>query len=189
MKKHKPHKRHHYTRAYELREVQLKNRTRHRLDYLLPLAAQAFDYCPISGKFTRKGTDIEAGFICDHGYVRITFKAKQIRSHRLAIFIMRGRPPEGDVDHVSGDRSDNRWTNIRECTRRLNLGNARLRNDNTSGFKGVEFIKERISRPWRARIRVHGVRKSLGYFETAESAHAAYMKAAHETFGEYARAA
>jgi hypothetical protein len=59
-----------------------------------------------------------------------------------------------------------------------------LRN-NRSGFKGVAFVPQR--RKWRARITKGGRRYSLGNYETAEEAHAAYIAKARELFGEFAR--
>lgn len=89
------------------------------------------------------------------------------------------------IDHKDGNRNNNRRDNLRSCDNRLNQGNARIRADNTSGFKGVGFYKP--TGKWRARIRDHGVRRSLGYFDTKEEAADAYAAAAKEIFGEFAR--
>lgn len=95
---------------------------------------------------------------------------------------------EGDkrhVDHINGDPFDNRKCNLRICEAIQNWWSRKKRSDNTSGFKGVTWSKSNSK--WNARIKKHGKRISLGYFETPEAAHAAYCKAADELFGEFAR--
>lgn len=92
--------------------------------------------------------------------------------HRLI-----ARPPgKLIVDHVNGNRLDNRRANLR-CVpysmNNLNQGN-RLRSDNTHGFRGVS--KHGPSGLWQARLTVSGKRHNLGYFKTPEEAHAAYLR-------------
>jgi hypothetical protein len=86
------------------------------------------------------------------------------------------------------NRADNRLANLRHATRSQNNANSRLRSNNTSGFKGICLDRSRRgSAPWQAYINVNGKRRSLAYHITPEEAHAAYAKAAKETFGKYAR--
>ena len=65
------------------------------------------------------------------------------------------------------------------------MRNTRTRSDSVSGFKGVTWTKE-INR-WRAQIRINGGLKHIGYFDAAEDAFAAYILAAEELHGEFAR--
>jgi hypothetical protein len=90
------------------------------------------------------------------------------------------------VDHRDGDGLNNRRTNLRLCTRSQNLGNSRCAPRNTSGFKGVRFNR-RIGR-YYAQICVDHRSTYLGSYVTAEEAHAAYVRAAREKFGAFARA-
>ena len=87
------------------------------------------------------------------------------------------------VDHINGDRLDNRRCNLRLATHAENCRNRKNHSNNTSGFKGVHRQKNR----WRALIRVDGKSKFLGSFLTPEDAHAAYCAAARKYFGEFAR--
>ncbi|MEJ0093319.1 MAG: HNH endonuclease [Methylocella sp.] len=129
----------------------------------------------------------EAGDIQSNGYVRIQIDGLRYLAHRLAVFYMTGRWPEHQVDHWDLNKSNNRWSNLREATNGQNMANTSLRRDSSSSFKGVSRHSD--DRKWWARIQVRGRRIYLGCFDTREDAHAAYIAAAAEHFGEYARAA
>jgi hypothetical protein len=118
-----------------------------------------------------------------NGYMRVTFKGKVYKEHRLIFLLHHGYLPEF-IDHINGIRSDNRIENLRGATRLQNNSNRLKRSNNTSGFKGVHLHK--ATGKFQARIGVGGVRVSLGLFNTAEEAHEAYKKAAIEVHGEFA---
>jgi hypothetical protein len=96
-------------------------------------------------------------------------------------------PDAEAVDHVNGDKLDNRRANLRTATQSQNLMNRGRSPRNTSGYKGVTWHKG--SRRWMAQIKVRGRSKCLGYFEDPAVAHAAYTKAAAREHGEFARTA
>lgn len=107
-------------------------------------------------------------------------RQRTIRMHRVIM----GSPP-GDVDHINRNSLDNRRENLRAVTHTQNLFNSGAHKNNTSGFKGVSFSNR--DRKWRAEIRIGaGRRLSLGYFDTAQDAAAAYAKAAAQHHGEFA---
>lgn len=95
-------------------------------------------------------------------------------------------PDNMDIDHINGDRSDNRLVNLRLATASQNQQNSRLQVTSKSGFKGVHLHKQ--SGRWLARIKHNGVRRSLGLYKTPEEAGAAYLRASIEIFGEFAYA-
>lgn len=155
---------------------------------------QLLSYDPKTGLFTRlvgrRGPNARAGDVagCDNGqgYIRIYVDGKPYKGHRLAWLYMTGEwVPE--VDHENTDRSDNRWDNLREATRAQNRTNCGPYKNCTSGLKGVSFYKR--TGKWKAQIQSGGKKVGLGYFVTKEAAHAAYVSAAHELHGEFARAA
>ena len=89
------------------------------------------------------------------------------------------------VDHINGNRLDNRKVNLRVCRLYENNRNIGISPKNTSGYKGVSFISKK--RKWRAYIHIKGRQKHLGLFETAEEAAQAYETAAAKFFGTYCR--
>jgi hypothetical protein len=88
------------------------------------------------------------------------------------------------VDHINHDTLDNRRENLRIANIKTNGQNRLIGYNNTSGYKGVHFVK-RLNK-WQSRIQVNNRRIHLGYFETPEMAAKAYDKAAIEHHGEFA---
>lgn len=95
------------------------------------------------------------------------------------------------VDHINGDKLDNRKANLRACSHAENLRNRKRNRNNRTGFKGVYFDASNggARQPWRAEIRVDRRRVRLGRFSTPEMAHEAYCHAAAKLHGEFARTA
>lgn len=107
-------------------------------------------------------------------------KQKTILMHRLLI-----KPDKGfGTDHINRNGLDNRRENLRQCTRSQNAQNAKLRSDNTSGYKGVTYSK--TNKGYVVFIRVKGKRKYLGCFNTATEAARIYDENALIYHGEFA---
>lgn len=105
------------------------------------------------------------------------------KAHRIAWKMTHGVEPPELIDHINGDRIDNRISNLRPATyseNRINTRGAR----GASGFKGVIWSAQRDK--WIAEIKANGVRKYLGSFENPEEASAAYKTAAKCLHGEFA---
>lgn len=128
-----------------------------------------------------------AGYVWAKGYVRVHIDGAFYEGGRIAFLMANGREPSGFVDHIDGDPSNNRASNLREATRSQNMANSRIRLGSSSGLKGVSFRKD--SGKWAARIMADRTSRFLGLFRTPEEAHAAYAKAAQQTHGAFARAA
>ena len=88
------------------------------------------------------------------------------------------------IDHINGNRLDNRKENLRVCTRAQNTRNSRLPTNNVSGYKGVSWHKHQ--RRWCAKIVFNAVCKHLGYYKSKVEAAVAYNEAAVKYFGEFA---
>ena len=138
-----------------------------------------FNYNPYTGIFTRridrpphKAGEI-AGYNC-HGYIRIKITNQTYSAHRLAWLYVYGACPVGEIDHINGNCSDNRISNLRDVSHMKNCENKRkARADNKSGLLGVS----KADNSWRAQIQVNGKKFHIGVFETKEEAHLAYIKA------------
>jgi len=112
-------------------------------------------------------------------------KQRAFKAHRIAWLLMTGAWPAGEIDHIDGDGTNNRWNNLRVVTRSQQMMNRKLSPRNTSGFLGVRLCKS--TGRWRALIWKNRKHYHLGYFDTKEEAHIAYRKASSELHGHYAR--
>jgi hypothetical protein len=123
----------------------------------------------------------------NRGYRRIYINGQDLMAHRVAWAIVNGYWPSDDLDHIDGDPSNNRLSNLREATHAENQQNRTRHADNTSGFMGVSWHDR--DRKWHAQIRVAGKKRYLGSFDCPEQAHAAYLaaKAQHHTFNPVPR--
>ena len=157
--------------------MQKERITQERLKELL-----SFD--PSTGVFVWKATrrgkaraGEVAGTFDSYGYRQIKIDGKLYLSHRLAWFFLHGRLPVNQIDHINGVRSDNRLVNLREANSAQNQQNQRMAqvSNRSSGLLGVSWHKH--EQRWRAQIKLHGKKLHLGYFDTKEEAHAAYLKA------------
>jgi HNH endonuclease/AP2 domain len=135
----------------------------------------------------RTGGRAKAGSIAGssghhRGYRYIKIDGKLYASSRLAFLYMTGEWPQHFVDHIDRCRNNDKWDNLRPATRSQNTANRK--GINRSGFKGVSWnIK---NREWVAQIQVNGIKRRLGGFDNPSDAHARYIEAAREAFGEYA---
>ena len=122
-------------------------------------------YDPNTGFFIRRDTGASAGSKNDRGYIRITIDGRSYRAHRLAYLYMAGKLPDADVDHKNRDRSDNRWSNLRQADGSQNQANRPARGS-ASGFRGVYWAAH--ANCWRAELTLRRagrrVKKVLGYF-------------------------
>lgn len=101
-------------------------------------------------------------------------------AHRIAWKIVHGQCPKAEIDHINGNRSDNRLVNLRSVTRLENTQNRKCRIDSKTGVPGVYW--EKACNKWRAEIKANKHRISLGVFEEIDDAIAA-RKAAERKYG------
>lgn len=113
-----------------------------------------------------------------NGYVQIRIGKKYVYLHREIL-----NNPASEVDHINGNKLDNRKINLREATRSQNEANKQAYRNNTSGAKGV--IKDKRTGKYIARIRHNNKSHHIGCYTTLELAVAAYNKKAKELFGEF----
>ena len=130
-----------------------------------------------------------SGCVKKKGYRYITVDGKSYRAHRLAWLYCYGEWPKDQIDHVDGDRQNNRIQNLRDVDDTGNRRNSKRQANNTTGVTGVQ--KRKHLRKWNARIKVDGRSIHLGYFNSLEEAAKARKEAErihgfHENHGRVA---
>ena len=129
----------------------------------------------------RKGSI--AGSVKSHGYLCVGINYNCYRAHRLIFLMHKGYLPK-TIDHINGDKLDNRIENLRAATVGQNQHNRKTNANNTSGYKGVWWNK--ASKKWAAGIKLEGKRIHLGYFDNVEEAAEVMRKARQELHGDFA---
>lgn len=152
---------------------------------------ECFSYDERTGKITRliSTRNAKAGSDASkneaRGYFNTSVDGHILGSHVVAWVIKTGEYPVLQIDHINGNRKDNRWCNLRQVTRSQNLQNSKRRLDNSSGVKGVNWHKK--CQKWNARLCLNGHSINLGFFTELEDAKAARINAANRIYKEYAR--
>jgi hypothetical protein len=132
--------------------------------------AKGYTYCPVSGeirgvrgKITKDSRD---------GYIRcaLQFEKKSflVLGHRLAWYLHYGILPNNSIDHIDGNRSNNKIDNLRDVTTQQNQWNR-------TTAKGYHWDKS-INK-FKTQIRINGRKTTIGYFHTEQEARNAYLKA------------
>jgi len=159
------------------------------------------DYDPATGLFTwRHRPDMprkwnsryagkRAGTVAKNGYVKIQIGKKNgngihYPAHVLAWLIIYGQWLPGEVDHIFGDRSDNRICMLRRAGRSDNNCNKARQRNNKSGHVGVWFVNQ--CQKWEAKINRGGVSLWRAHFSTLEEAVAARKAKIDDLHGEFA---
>lgn len=129
------------------------------------------------GRWGREPAGTVVGSRQSGGYLSITALGRRLLVHRVGFAIAYGQWPQGQIDHIDGNRSNNRLLNLREAEPWENSQNRHaVRSDNKHGFMGIRPMRNK----WQASIRTSGVRKYLGVFDTSEAAQEAYLAAKRE---------
>jgi hypothetical protein len=115
------------------------------------------------------------------GHVKISIKHKNYLAHRIIWLWMTGRWPLNEIDHENNRRADNRWTNLREATTSQNCQNRKRSAANTSGYKGACYVRGK----WHAQIKINGITKHLGVFDSPLAARRVYCAKARQLFGPF----
>lgn len=145
-----------------------------RLDELLSYDAETG---LLTWKFSRgsRKAGSEAGGMGSQGYMTISIDGRLYKSHRV-VMVIAGFDVDGmQVDHINGNRSDNRLCNLRVVNQN---GNARnIRTATARSRSGVLGVRIRGSGKWEAQLSINNKNYRLGTFDTKEEAYSAYVQA------------
>ncbi len=148
--------------------------------------ARPYHHHHIEGEIKRFNSNYagnEAGRIKHDGYRELRLDGKYYSVHRIIYKMVTGEDPVALVDHINGDKSDNRWVNLRDASHTQNNHNRRVGRNNTTGYKGVSKLKDGR---YKVSIRVgNNKRLHLGYFLDLNEAAKAYANAAQKHHGEF----
>jgi len=155
--------------------------------------SQDLEYCPETGVFRWKkhmgGRSPKAGEIAGTphiaGYTQVGYKRNIYLAHRLAWLFVHGSWPKKDLDHINGDKKDNRIRNLRECTHAENMLNRRKQKNNKVGHKNI--CLPRGKNQYVVRIAKHGKTHCAGYYYSLEDAIKARDAALKKVCGEFAK--
>lgn len=143
-----------------------------------------FQYDPTTGHFYWKSGRHEGnktGYINGRGYICLRFKKRRFYAHRVAWEMSVGPLRGLQIDHINGNRADNRLVNLRPATPVQN-------NANTRKYKGL--LPKGVypkGRKFSAALGLNGKKQYIGTFPTSEEAHEAYCKTMIDIHGSYAR--
>lgn len=101
------------------------------------------------------------------GYLTGMVMGRSLLAHRVIWKMVTGEDPD-EIDHISGERANNRFANLRAVDHRQNSRNRGVSTKNTSGSVGVHWCRRR--KTWKAQIRANGDTHYLGHFQTKEAA-------------------
>lgn len=155
----------------------------------LDTVLEFLNYDAESGKFTWKRNPcrkyknrVNAGVVGVNGYVHIGFLNKSYYAHRLAWLIFYGKHPISEIDHINGNRSDNRIANLRAATSSQNCHNQRKKKSST-GLKGV--YKSSIGSRFHGKVCKNKIVHYAGTFDSLEEADLAVRSLRNQLHGEF----
>jgi hypothetical protein len=145
------------------------------------IVKKLLEYDPETGilrwKISGHGKNIgqEAGGIHKYDkYKILSIYGKQYKYHRVAWLWFYGKWPENVIDHINGIKTDNRITNLRDVSVKINRQNyTKPTIKNKTGFLGVR----KVGKKWYSSINVNSKVISLGAYKTPELAYNAYVVA------------
>lgn len=155
------------------------------LELTQEIVRELLDYCPETGELTWKRraehwfhdnrawkiwNTKHAGKVTStitrdsYGYetIKVTIFGKKYQAHRIVWLYMTGDFPNGCIDHIDRDATNNKWGNLRDVTLMENSKSMSMSSRNKSGVAGVSWDKKRSC--WKAQILANGKYCFLGYF-------------------------
>lgn len=145
----------------------------------MALLKETLSYDQETGLFTRlkrtsnciKANQIACRLNKRTNYRQVSFNGVEYQAHRLIWMYVYGTWPKGQIDHINRDKSDNRLSNLRDCSISENKQNSGVYKNNKTGFRGIS----KKGKKYEANIRVNGKRTYIGSFDSAQLAYNTYV--------------
>ena len=126
----------------------------------------------------------KAGTLKDNGYLVTRIDGNMMRNHKIVYMLFNDEIPEL-IDHIDGNKLNNRIENLRLASKIENAQNSKLRSDNSTGVKGLRWHSQRNK--WNVRLVINKKEKSFGLFEDFELAELVAFEAREKYHGQFAR--
>jgi hypothetical protein len=146
------------------------------------LLKELFDYK--DGNLFWKKTKKQITNIEPIGYVRVCLNKKQYKAHRVIFLMHHGYLPEF-IDHIDGNKLNNKIENLRPATKQQNNQNRGIQKNNKSGAKGVCWSK--ATNKWRIQININNKKEYFGVYEDLELAELVAIEARNKYHNNFAR--
>lgn len=137
---------------------------------------KSYYYNPETGLLYRKLANKLKLTGCEsNGHLSVTIKSRNFLVHQVIWLYMTGEWPDGFIDHIDGNRKNNKWDNLRVGSNSENMQNLKTAkaNNKSTGKLGVTAQNDKFI----ARITLNGCQTYLGTFDTLEDAQQAYIEA------------
>ena len=158
----------------------------------LERVSELFEYSYSSGNLIRKKSTSAnarkgniAGYFNLAGYRKTSIDGFQYYNHRLVWLLVNGRWPTKQIDHINGNKGDNRIENLREASLSENSQNRSKQSNCSSGEKCIWWKLDR--QRYRVRVGVSGKYHHIGYFKNIQDAVTARDKAIKKLHGKFAK--
>lgn len=137
---------------------------------LMGVVSSHIFYSPCTGRFVRvfHNKIKPMGWLRDDGYIQIATEFGTVLAHIYAWYLVTGKWPDHEIDHKNTKKNDNRFINLRKATHAQNIYNRPLQKNNTSGVKGVSWMKNK--QKWRAYVFKDYKQTHLGVYDDIEDA-------------------
>jgi hypothetical protein len=160
---------------------------RARLDYNMDTGLLTWrDFEKAHKRWRGRFPGTQAGSITDRGYAVVRIDDKLYRAHRIIYKMMKGEDPPNEIDHIDGNRANNKWNNLRCATAAENHQNGHSNNRTINKSLERNVIYDRRDARYYVRVTAHGVTKSFGGFDCPNEAAEAAKKARALLHGRFA---
>jgi len=125
----------------------------------------------------------KAGTLCNKKYYRVKIDGKVYLNHRIIFMMHYGYLPK-EIDHIDGNKLNNKIENLRPASHAENQWNTKKRKDSNANVKGVSWHKK--NKMWNVKINCNNNRYNIGYFKDLELAELVAIEARNKYHGEFA---